>query len=205
MKQKEVLLSYDEIGNSLASLIPEVSFTIFNEPEFRQMVDFDALSQTEQDRMFNEIEVSLLGLFVLFLDHLSEETKEFADLASAEKMNDALIRGFLSIYEMLGVGAQFVKMWETLITLRLKEYREDYQSFLKEGANIKEFVEDKENMLSRWARTETITLDCVHHIRRGKIAQKDKLVTFMRMWVISVESKFAKGLTQAIFKPQAES
>ncbi|KKP27665.1 MAG: hypothetical protein UR15_C0034G0010 [Parcubacteria group bacterium GW2011_GWA2_31_28] len=39
-----------------------------------------------------------------------------------------------------------------------------------------------------WARIETITIDCLIHIRRGKVEKDDPLLKLLRQWLLNFNS-----------------
>lgn len=190
---KETLeYSAGKISESVASF----AFDVWQRKDFRLYVNFPNITQTEQDRIFNELEVSILGLLILKIDYfISEEDKEFAKVLLY--FRSKLIEGFLNIFRNLKVEEKLVKQWEKLIDLRLKEYKEHFAIAIKESAKAPEFKKDKQYLRIDWARIETITIDCLSHIRRGRIEENDPLWKFLRKWFIDLEGKFSP-LTDAI-------
>jgi len=180
----ELLLKSSE---SLAQSIPVIAFEFWQRKDFRILVDFFRLSRTEQDRMFNELEVSIIGLFDLYLAYINSiappEYKKMVEIVQKE-----LIGSFLAFMSKNGVEKKYIEIWEKLIEIRLKEYWQHYKISLKEAAAWKEFKDD--NVLRvNWARIETITIDCITHIRRGKVKKGDPLWKLLRKWFIDFNAK----------------
>ncbi len=197
---------YERIGTGLAEVVAQISFMLYQKPEFRETISFDKITQTEKDRIFNELQVSFLGLLVLYLENLDKDIKNEDIPLDLSRLKDALIDGFLAMYRNLGIGPKFVALWEQLINLRLDEYHKDHILLIKESDKLPNFKKKGEEVLKiRWARTETITIDCTSHIRRGKMIISDPLRKILMEWFINTESLFAKTIKDAIFDPKAES
>ena|SRR3989344_1145110 len=91
-----------QASKSLGLLIASTSFDFWNRADFQMYVEFDNQSQLEQDRMFNEFQVSLLGLFILHLDHALLDAKREQKVLISVLQKD-LPQGFLQIFLDLGV------------------------------------------------------------------------------------------------------
>lgn len=193
---EDIIEALNYTAEKLAEAVASFAFDVWSRKDFRLFVNFHNISQTEQDRIFNELEVSVLGLLTLkFDDGISRKDKEFGLML--EYFEDKLIEGFLNLFKNLKVEEKYVKQWKTLIDMRLKEYRKDYKVAIKESGKMKEFDKNEESLKVSWARIETITIDCLTHIRRGNVEEEDPLWKFLRKWIISLESKLAP-LTGAI-------
>lgn len=145
-------------GEQFGEIIAQTSFELWQENTFRNLVNFDSISQTEQDRIFNELEVSALGLFILNLDHAVESSKSQETEIFYSKLKHALVEGFLNLFKKLNIEQKHIHEWRILIDMRLEEYRRDFKVALKESKKIKE-VRDDLQMQVLWAKIETITID----------------------------------------------
>jgi len=74
--------------------------------------------------------------------------------------------------------------------MRFKEYREHFKAAIKESGSWKEFRGDEEGR-QIWARIETITIDCLTHIRRGNVKKDDPLWKLLRKWLITLEAQIS--------------
>jgi hypothetical protein len=176
-----------ESSKSLAQFVAQSSFEFWQRKDFRLYTKFATLSQTEQDRIFNELELSVLGLFTLQLGYAeSIAVKEFKTFFKT--MQKEVPKSFVSIMADLGIEKKFLKQWQTLIDMRVKEYTDDLKIALRESANMAEFDNDEE-IRNTWARIETITIDCLTHIRRGDVKEKDPLWPLLRKWFITLDTK----------------
>ena len=201
----------DKLGQALANVVARVSFMLWEKKEFREMIDFDKISQTEQDRIFNELEVSFLGLFYLYLDNLSTQLENQAEKALVEQLKPALKKGFISLYEDLKIEKKFIDIWKELINMRFEEYKKDFKLLMKEGKKEKEIrkackvIKNDEKFGLFWARNQAITLACLQHIRRGKLDHKDPLRKYLQDWVVNVDKIYSDAIKELIFKPVAKS
>lgn len=189
-------------SQNLAQLVASSSFEFWQRSDFRLYVNFGNTSQTEQDRMFNELEVSVLGLFILHLDHAVSEGLEEEKKIVFSALKRDLASGFLQVLSSVGIEKKFIDQWKVLIDMRLKEYKEDFKLAMNESSKWKEFKNalrprsGQEKMKITWARIETITIDCLSHLRRGDVKEGDPLWKLLRKWFITLDAKL-NPLTQA--------
>lgn len=176
-------------SGKLAQLVASSSFEFWQRKDFRLYVDFSNISQTEQDRMFNELEVTVLGLFTLNLENTLETVREEEKKIVIKALKNELVPAFLQMFKDLGVENKFVKQWEMLIDMRFEEYRKDFKIGLKESSKWEEFKSDEQDLKVAWARIETMTIDCLTHIRRGKVEKDDPLWKLLRKWLITLDAQ----------------
>lgn len=189
-------------GENLAAIVGETSFAKWEERSFRQMVDFDHVQRTEQDRIFNELELTVLGLFVLHLEDAASakpRMKKIFDILKKE-----VVEGFINLLANLGLEEHFIEEWRALIQMRLAEYRKDYKLLIKESKDIPELVKNEEFKII-WARIETLTLDGLRHIRRGKLEQEDPLRRDLQKWLIGLDSLAGQITNPETHYPPAEA
>lgn len=188
-----------KIGDNLAQIIASSSFDFWSSKDFRKLIEFDVISQTEQDRIFNELEVSVLGLFVLNLDHGVNTSKSSEQEIIFSKLRQFIIEGFLNLNKQLRVQKIFVEQWRLLIDMRLEEYRKDFKIALKKSKKLKEVK--NEQLKAVWAKVETITIDCWTHIRRGETKEEDPLWKILRKHFTYLEATFDKLTLQISTQP----
>jgi hypothetical protein len=185
--QEETAKLLLESSKRLAKYVASVSFEFWQRKDFRLYTNFAKLSQTEQDRIFNELEVTILGLFVLRFDYALGFTDD-AFKPVIKTMRREIVESFIMMFVELGVEKKYVDIWRKLIDMRLKEYREDLKIAMKESEDMPEFKGD-EVLRSTWARVETITIDCLTHIRRGNVEEGDPLWKLLRKWVMVQDAR----------------
>lgn len=186
---KEISKMFMQSGQHLAQVVASSAFEFWQRKDFRLYVNFQSLSQTEQDRMFNELEVSVLGLFTLSLDYaISIAKEEYKKLLKT--LQREIRYGFIKLFSDLGIEKKFLEQWEKLIDMRFKEYYEDLKTAMKESSAWDELKGDEE-MRQTWARIETITIDCLTHIKRGDVKKDDPLWKLLRKWLITLEAQIS--------------
>lgn len=158
----------------IPQIIANGSFDFWKSKDFQKLVNFDNVSQTEQDRIFNELEVSVLGLFILKYSHLEKQA----------------IDSFLELMKEVGIEKKHLNTWKKLIDRRLKDYMEHYQIALDQTEKFKELNEVETRVI--WSRIETITIDCLSHIRRGDPIEGDPLWKLLREWFLMLDLAFEK-------------
>lgn len=176
-----------ESSSGLAQFVAHTSFEFWQRKDFRLYVDFDNISQTEQDRIFNELEVSILGLYELHLNQALENAKEEKQVFLSAIKKD-LPKAFIQVMVDAGVDRKLADQWQILMDLRFKEYKEHLKLTLKESLKMQEFKGKDADLRPTWARIETITIDCLTHIRRGKVEENDPLWKLLRKWIIMTDA-----------------
>lgn len=188
---KEINEMIDESGQRIANLVASSSFEFWTRKDFRLYVNFNSLDKTEQDRIFNELEVSVLGLFTLHLDNAISLTSAKEKKIVLNLLKESISSGFLQMMSDLGIENKFLKEWKILIDMRIDEYKKDFKTAVKESSNWKELKNEDEEMKLAWSRIETITIDCLTHIRRGDVKKEDPLWKLLRKWFITLDSQLA--------------
>lgn len=207
MDEEEIVLKTKELisktAENFVQFLAHASFDFWEQNEFRKLINFDSITQTEQDRIFNELEVSVLGLFVLNLDYAILHSKADEQELFYSRLRGAMIEEFLNIYKKLGIEKRFLEQWRVLIDMRLEEYRTDFKIAQKESKKLKDF--EDEELKGVWAKVETITIDALTHIRRGDVKKDDPLWRFLRKWFTSLEATFDKLTLQVPVQPAVKS
>lgn len=184
--KKDIEMLLKESGKNLAQVAANASFDLWSRKDFRLYVDFENSTQTEQDRIFNELEVSVIGLFVLHMDQVIRIVDKENQVLFKNLQND-IIASFLNLFTELDIETKFINQWEMLINMRLREYRDDYKIALKEYEKAKDMEEDSD-LHPVFAAIETIGIDCLTHIRRGNIEKDDPLWKLLRKWFITLDA-----------------
>jgi hypothetical protein len=180
-----------EILSKTVQGIAQWSFDLWQLADFREFIKFDDISQTEQDRIFNELQVTALGLVIF---QLEDAFPVFKDITETDLINE-----FISLYENIGTEKQFIDMWRQVISMRNDEYRRDKQTLREESKDWEQLKSLDDDMILRWLRVETLTIDGVTHIRYGELDENDPLIPFFRSWMIVLDNQFMK-----ILKPLQE-
>jgi predicted transport protein len=188
--KKEIAKMMLEAGERIAQMIASEAFELWQRKDFRIYIEFHKLDQTEQDRIFNELEVSLIGLYVLRLDQAIQNAPQEKAIAF-KALKAGIQEGFLKFMGDQGVEQKFVNQWKLLMDIRLKKYREHLKIAMKMSEKDKNLKGKDSNLRPAWARVETIKIDCLSHIRRGKFDQHDPLWKFLTKWFITMDSRLS--------------
>jgi len=187
-------MSSDKLAEKTVRFLVQSSFKLWNDKKFRELVNFNNISKTEQDRIFNELEVSTLGLFALTCDNFIDKIKGTDRQLKFLGLQEAGTEFFIGWFKELGVEEKHLKTWKKLIKLRFKEYRNKFLTASKEAGFWKEFSGDKKELKDVWARVETIVICCWMHIRRGKVKKEDLLWKMLRKWFIKIQIEITKKI-----------
>lgn len=178
----------EHVAKKITERIASSSFKLFNDKKFRDLVNFDQLTKTEQDRIFNEIVVNAITLDILDLGSLSEQTKtRFAENFYNETKIE-LYSYYGNWLRELGTPEEFAGLWKPLIDLRVKEYQKDLKTYRKQ---IK-----KTSWLTAWIHI--VSLGCLKHIRRGKTKPGDPLFLMLLKWLVTSTEDMTKILDKSI-------
>lgn len=168
----------DATAGALSQAAASAAFGLFKDKRFRKLAGFDRLSQTEQDRIFNELVVANLVLFMLVFEapDLRVADEQRAYLAGVTKKIPV---AYVQNLKELGIEARYLQDWEKLIGMRYEEYSRDRHD-VRAAAMELESKERSLNMetLSKiqiLVPVQTVAIGCHDHICRGKTAGKDDL------------------------------
>lgn len=172
-----------DVARQITEKIAHSSFKIFKDRKFRQLVDFDNLEQTEQDRIFNELVVTGLSLAILMFRTLAELTKDEASNYYSELQVETKSR-YGNWLRELGVENEFTNLWKELIEMRCKEYQKNFQDYQKQLPRPQES--------NPWI--PVVAIGGYTHIRRGKTKQEDPLFLPIVRWVKELAITISKTL-----------
>jgi hypothetical protein len=168
----------DATAGALAQAAASMGFQLFRDKKFRKLAGFGRLSQTEQDRIFNELVVADLVLIML--------TFEAPDLRLPDEQRGylATVKGriapaYVKSLKDLGVESQYLPDWEKLIGMRYEEYARDRHDVRAAAMELesKERSLDMNSLaqIQALVPVEAVAIGCHHHICRGKTDGKDDL------------------------------
>ncbi len=168
----------DATAAGLCQAAASSAFHLFSEEPFRKLAGFDRLSQTDQDRVFNELVVGTLVLIMLVFDapdlRVADEYRQY--LAG---LNKRIPHAYVQSLRDLGVESRHLQDWEKLIAMRYEEYARDRHD-VRAAAMELESKEGSLNMdtlskIHMLLPVQTVAIGCHHHICLGETAGKDTL------------------------------
>ncbi|MBS1237754.1 MAG: hypothetical protein H6R37_998 [Deltaproteobacteria bacterium] len=174
--------SLDQMAEATAATLAQAgasaAFQLFKDKRFRKLAGFDRWSQTEQDRIFNELVVANLVLFMLVFEapdlRVANESRDY--LAGLKKR---IPQAYVQNLRDLGIEARYLRDWEKLIDMRYEEYARDKHD-VRAAAMELESTERSLNMeslskIQMLVPVEAVAIGCHHHICRGETKGKDDL------------------------------
>src|SRR4030043_1551185 len=182
----------DQWANFIVKETAELAGKVFNDSQFQRMAKVKDFDQEEQNRIFNEVQVSGLVYCMLFIEQKRkylDENRSVLWREVAEKIPGTFC-GWLS---ELGVEKKYTDIWRKLINLRLKEYQEG--TFEMKKVLEKELEDEpRENVKEIFYSLESVAIGGMLHITRGKAEPKDPLKRHMMTWLGVLQEDLAKKI-----------
>jgi hypothetical protein len=154
------------------------AYELFCDKEFRAMAGLERLSQTEQDRIFNELVVAFLVLIMLLLEAPDLRAARglrnyFADLK--KRISEAHVEHLRTV----GVETNHLRDWEKIISMRYEEYARDKHEVRGAAMQIesaeKNLDLDGLSRIQLLVPLQAVSIGCHHHICRGNTDGQDDL------------------------------
>jgi hypothetical protein len=163
---------------TLAQAAAGSAFHLFGDKQFRQLSNFEKLSETEQDRIFNELVIASLVLIMLVLDAPDlRVAREFRSYLV--DLNKRVPEAYLDHLRSLGVKAGNLRGWKKLISMRYEEYARDRHDVRAAAMQIqssrKRLDLDDLSKIQMLVPVQAVAIGCHHHICRGKTDGRDEL------------------------------
>ena len=169
----------DETASALVRTAASSSFKLFRDKKFRQLAGFGQISQTEEDRIFNELVVASVVLIMLVLEapdlRVAKEFKEYlTDLIKK------IPKAHLDYLKESGVKSKkHLREWKKLIDLRYKEYARDKHDVRAAAMQIESSEKgldlDDLSKIQMLVPVQAVAIGCHHHICRGETDGQDDL------------------------------
>lgn len=178
--------SLDQMADTTAAGLVQAAagsaFQLFRGKQFRRLAGIEQLSQTEQDRIFNELVVALVVLIMLLV--------EAPDLRGAGEfrgylatLNKTIPKAHVDQLRTLGVETNHLQDWEKFIAMRYEEYARDRHNVRKAAMQIesaeKRLDLDDLSKIQLLVPVQAVAIGCHHHICRGDTEGRDDLLTLM--------------------------
>lgn len=162
------------------------AFQLFRNKNFRRLLDFNKMRQVEQDRVFNELTVTVLLLPIFTFEAPDLETPPYGK-DYLYYIRDKIPEIHVKELRKLGIEKKHLKIWSKLIDLRYSEYQEkkdEVQSAAwelesQECALDFKGLEDIQLVLP----LQTLAIGCFSHITRGKGRAEDPLFPMILRWL----------------------
>ena len=174
--------SLDQMAYETAKALLQVAnvsaFQLFQDKKFRRLAGFNQLSQTEQDRIFNELVVGSIVLIMLILE--APDLRVAAGLRGfLSSMNKKIPEAHLDYLRSLSVESKYILQWKKLIDMRYEEYARDRHDVRAAAMEIesseKRLDLDDLSKIQMLVPVQTVAIGCHHHICRGNTEGRDDL------------------------------
>jgi len=174
--------SLDEMAEATAAALAQAAagsaFHLFKDKPFRKLAGFNRLNQTEQDRIFNELVVANLVLFMFVFEAPDLRVADGARGYLAGVKN-RIPQAYVQNLKELGIETKDLKAWEKLIDIRYEEYARDRHE-VRAAAMELESKEGSLNMdtlskIQMLVPVQAVAIGCHDHISRGQTKGKDDL------------------------------
>jgi len=146
--------------------------------QFRRLGNFEQLSQTEQDRIFNELVIASLVLIMLVLEAPDlRVAREFRDYLA--DLNKKIPKAYVDQLRTLGIKTRHLRDWEKLIAMRYEEYARDRHDVRAAAMQIESSQKvldlDDLSKIQMLVPVQAVAIGCHHHICRGDTEGRDDL------------------------------
>jgi len=172
-------------GKLVKEIVATKSYSLWKDSTFRRLIGFSQISNKQQDKIFNELQVTALLHILFFLEEKSGGDKEQAVYANiAEYIESA----FLDLMSDVRVSDAHLKLWKGLIAKRKTEYRQDMKFVEKESAEWEVFSGEDRLLRGTWVRVITLSVGAAKLVGGSReTLVDDPLWKEIRRWLISIE------------------
>ena len=181
-RHKPQLESLDQMADATAAALAQAAagsaFKLFRDQQFRRLAGFEQLSQTEQDRIFNELVAACVVLVMLVLEAPDlRAAREFRDYIAG--LNKRIPKAHVDNLRTLGVETKHLREWEKLIAMRYEEYARDRHDVRAAAMQIESSEKgldlDDLSRIQMLVPVQAVAIGCHHHICRGNTEGRDDL------------------------------
>jgi hypothetical protein len=174
--------SLDHMANETAAVLVRAAggsvFQLFNDKQFRQLAGFEQKSQTEQDRIFNELVVASVVLIMLVIEAPDlRVAREFREYIS--DLNKKIPKAHVDFLRASGVETKHLRTWKKLIAMRHEEYARDRHDVRAAAMQIESSEKgldlDDLSKIQMLVPVQAVAIGCHHHICRGETEGQDDL------------------------------
>lgn|GEM_PF-5150580 len=182
------MTSTKEFASKLVrELVAIKSYSLWKDAQFRELTGFYNLTNKQQDKIFNNLQLAALLYVLLFLE---DRAKKSGDLNSVIYVNisEYVFDSFLNMMQDVNLTNKQINLWKKLINLREREYKQDLKYIIKESKKWDIFNKADKKLYEAWGRLATISLGVLRHIKRDyKYSSKYRLWRLIRKWLVSIE------------------
>lgn len=164
-------------------------FKLFLDKKFRKECDFDNLSKTDQDRIFNELIVWSL-ILVKKIVKMSISDKEGENAEFYKQVKRHLFDKFIVWLEEIKIPKKLIGIWKKLIDLRENEYEEAKTRMRSEMMGEEKFADLV--LKPNFIMVHIVAIQSFRHIIRGKGSPQNSLYQTILDWVTTLHKRLQK-------------
>ena len=182
----------DQWANFIVKETAESGRKVFDDSQFQELAKVKYLDKEEQNRIFNEIQVTGIVYSMIF----TEQKRKYLNENRANLWREVVEKipeAFYIWLSELGIESKYIDIWKKLINLRLREY----QKGMIEMKNIfrKDLVDEPSERIKEFFYSlQTVALGGALHIARGEIKSNDPLKKHMVAWIRALHTDLAKKI-----------
>jgi len=182
----------DQWANFIVKETAESGRKVFDDSQFQELAKVKYLDKEEQNRIFNEIQVTGIVYSMIF----TEQKRKYLNENRANLWREVVEKipeAFYIWLSELGIESKYIDIWNKLINLRLREY----QKGMIEMKNIfrKDLVDEPSERIKEFFYSlQTVALGGALHIARGEIKSNDPLKKHMVAWLRALHTDLAKKI-----------
>jgi len=176
--------SFEEMADTTALRLDQAAsghaFRLYRSRKFRRLANFEAQSQVEQDRIFNELVVAFVVMTMLLLEapdlRVPEEFKEYLAL-----LHKRIPKAHIDCLRDLGVQDEYLSDWEKLIDLRYQEYAKDRHEVRAAAMELQSADNENElelrdlQKIQMLVPVQSTAIGCHHHVCKDDTDGHDDL------------------------------
>ena len=167
-----------ETSRALDIAASHYAHALYWHKDFQGPAKLEGMSQTEQDRIFNELVVGCIVLIMLGLEapdlRMSDDQKSYL-----KELRDAMPAAHSRYLGEVGVKSKHLKDWTKLINMRFEEYARDRHDVRAAAMKLKskEAELDMKGLagIQMLVPLQAVAIGTHHHICRGKGEDSDEL------------------------------
>jgi len=174
-------------GKLVRESVAMKSYSLWKDSQFRHLISFSELTNKQQDKIFNDLQLTALFYVLLFLEDKSEKSRDLNSVVYAN-IAEYVFESFLDMMRDVNLTNKQISLWKKLINLREQEYRQDLKYIMKESKKWDVFSKENKKLHEAWGRLATLSLGVLRKIKRGyKYSARDRLWRLIRRWLVSIE------------------
>lgn len=186
-------------GKLVEEAVAVKSYSLWKDSEFRKLANFAKLNNRQQDKIFNDLQVTALLYVYLFLEERSG--KDNGDSVVYGDIKEYMVDEFLAMMESVDVSARNLTLWRKLIALREAEFRKDFRYIVKESGHWDAFGGEGELLRNTWGRVIALSLGALGHISSDEeLSVENPLWAMIRRWLVSIESELVQTFKETDLK-----